>query len=160
MKMPVIRLKTLVHAPAQRVFDLARSIDAHVASTSKTNERAVGGVTSGLIGLGQQVIWEARHFGVKQRLSVHIIAFDPPFAFEDEMISGAFKRMKHRHEFHEIDESTQMVDIFDFAAPLGLLGWMAETLFLTRYMRRFLLARAAELKHLAESDEWQRFLTT
>jgi hypothetical protein len=92
--MPIIRLETKVHAPAQRLFDLARSIDAHMATTSATSERAVDGVTTGLIGLGQQVTWEARHFGVKQRLTVHITVFNPPFAFEDAMIAGAFKRMK------------------------------------------------------------------
>jgi ligand-binding SRPBCC domain-containing protein len=156
--MPVIHVETMVHAPAQRLFDLARSIDAHVASTSGTSERVVGGVTSGLIGLGQQVTWEGRHFGVTQRLTVHVTVFNPPFAFEDEMISGAFKRMNHRHEFHEHSESTQMMDIFDYAAPLGLLGWIAENLFLTRYMKNFLIVRATELKHLAESDKWQRFL--
>jgi hypothetical protein len=58
--MPVIRVETMVHAPAQRVFDLARNIDAHVASASGTSERAMAGVTSGLIGLGQQVTWEIK----------------------------------------------------------------------------------------------------
>lgn len=158
--MPVIRLETIVKSPAQRLFDLARSIDAHVATTSGTSERAVAGVTCGLIGLAQQVTWEARHFGIKQRLTVHITVFDPPFAFEDEMITGAFKRMRHRHEFHKVGESTKMVDIFDYAAPLGLLGWLAETLFVTNYMKQFLAVRAAELKRLAESDEWKMFVAT
>ena len=53
--MAIIELTTDINAPIGRVFDLARSIDLHMNSTSKTGERAVAGVTSGLIGAGEQV---------------------------------------------------------------------------------------------------------
>ena len=36
-----------------------------------------------------------------------------------------------------------MFDLFSFRAPLGVLGWLAEKLILTRYMRGLLLARNA-----------------
>ena len=49
--MSVIRLRTLIDAPRERVFDLARSIEFHQDSTEGTGERAVDGVVSGLIGL-------------------------------------------------------------------------------------------------------------
>jgi hypothetical protein len=72
--MPVIDLELFVHAPAERVFDLSRSVDVHVASTSRTGERAVAGVTTGLLVLGDVVTWEATHFGVRQRLTSQIVA--------------------------------------------------------------------------------------
>ena len=34
-----------------------------------------------------------------------------------------------------------MIDMFDYAAPLGPLGRLAEALFLDRYMRRLLVER-------------------
>jgi len=49
-------------------------------------------------------------------------------------------------------------DIFDYEAPLGVLGRIAERLFLTAYMRRFLEGRSRELKAVAESDEWITYL--
>jgi len=42
--------------------------------------------------------------------------------------------------------------VFDYAAPFGFLGRLAERFFLTRYMRRFLAAHNRELKRIAESD--------
>jgi hypothetical protein len=51
-----------------------------------------------------------------------------------------------------------MEDDFHFSAPLGPLGRLAEWLFLTRYMAKFLRTRNHTLKQLAESDRWQRFL--
>ncbi len=76
--MPVIELSTVIRAPRERVFDLARSIDAHQVSTKGTQERAVAGVTTGLIGMNEAVTWEARHFGVRQRLTVRVTAFTLP----------------------------------------------------------------------------------
>jgi len=100
--MPVIELLMLIRAPQERVFDLALSIDAHQDSTVGTNERAVAGVTKGLIGLGGEVTWEARHLGLRRRLTVRITEFDRPNYFQDVMVSGAFKRMVHDHEFGSI----------------------------------------------------------
>ena len=159
--MPVIVLETRIRAPRERVFDLARSIDAHQASTPGTTERAVAGITSGLIGLGEEVTWRARHFGVTQHLTVRITACDRPRHFQDVMLRGAFARMRHDHHFStdSLDPNvTLMTDRFDFAAPLGPLGRLAEILFLTRYLRRFLKTRNALLKACAEGDEWTRYL--
>src|SRR5512138_28890 len=104
--MAVVKLCTLIRAPRERVFDLARSIDAHADTTGGTEERAVAGVTRGLIGMNDEVTWEARHFGVRQRLTVRVTAFERPVHFQDIMISGAFKRMIHDHEFAEHPEGT------------------------------------------------------
>ncbi len=157
--MPTIFITTRINAPRERVFDLARSIDAHMASTSASGERAVDGRTTGLIGPGETVTWEARHLGVRQRLTVRITQFERPCLFTDEMTAGAFRRMRHTHRFEMIDERhTLMGDELNFQAPLGLLGRLAETLFLTRYMRRFLIERNRVLKELAESDQWAPYL--
>jgi len=156
--MPVIELTTVIRAPREPVFDLARSIDAHQDSAGRTEERAVAGVTKGLIGMNGEVTWEARHFGVRQRLTVRITAFDRPRHFQDVMISGAFKSMAHDHTFAEDPEGTLMSDRFEFKSPLGILGALADWLFLASYMRRFLVRRNDVLKQLAESDDWGRYL--
>jgi hypothetical protein len=51
-----------------------------------------------------------------------------------------------------------MRDVFDFRSPLGILGHMADRLFLTRYMRSLLQTRNSTIKAVAESDQWQRYL--
>jgi len=155
---PIIQVTIEIAAPPSRCFDLARSVDAHVASTAGTNERAVAGVTTGLLGLGDEVTWRARHFGITQTLTSRITAFDRPNRFQDSMVRGAFARFVHDHVFVATPTGTQMTDIFDYDAPLGPLGWIAEQLFLNAYMTRLLRQRAEVLKRLAESDEWRRFV--
>ncbi len=156
--MPLIELSTLISAPRERVFDLARSIDAHQDSTEDTNERAVAGVTTGLIDLNDQVTWEAKHLGVRQKLTVRITAFNRPQHFQDVMVAGAFKSMKHDHEFQEHPNGTLMIDRFEFQSPFGILGRIVDQIFLTAYMRRFLVQRNRILKNLAESEAWRRYL--
>ena len=156
--MTKISLETRIKAPIGRVFDLSRSIDAHMDSASSTGETAIAGKTFGLIGLGETVTWSAVHFGVRQRLTVEIVTFNRPHSFADQMVSGAFKSMHHRHEFEASGDETLMKDHFEFEAPFGFVGALVEKLILFDYMRRFLEVRDARLKVLAEGNEWQQYL--
>jgi len=156
--MPTIVVETMIQAPIGRVFDLARSIDLHQASTSKTRERAVAGVTSGLIDLGEEVTWRARHFGVWQQLTVRISEFERTRRFSDVMVQGAFKTMEHHHDFESVEDGTLMRDTFSFQSPLGVFGWVVDRAILTRYMRRFLIERNQTLKEVAEGQDWSQYL--
>ena len=154
-----IEQRMQISAPIQRCFDLSRSVEVHLLGTERTGERAVGGVTTGLIGLDESVRWRAKHLGVRQHLTSKITAFDSPRYFQDTMIEGAFKFMQHDHFFTAISESqTEMRDRITFAAPLSVLGNIAEQLFLKRYMDRILRQRNETVKQVAESDRWQDFI--
>jgi ligand-binding SRPBCC domain-containing protein len=156
--MPTIEIETRISAPIERVFDLARSIDLHVKTAGRTGERAIGGIRSGLIGLGDEVTWSARHFGFRQNLTVRVTEMERPKLFVDIMTRGAFRSMTHEHRFEQDQGGTLMRDRFEFEAPFGPLGRLACRLFLSQYMRRFLVNRNAILKSVAEGEEWGRFL--
>jgi ligand-binding SRPBCC domain-containing protein len=150
--MPVIQLDTVVDASPQRCFDLARDVELHQRSTATSHERAVAGVTSGRVALGDEVTWEAVHFGLRLRLTSRITTFDPPHEFVDEMVRGPFRRITHIHRFVPEGNGTRMIDVFDYTAPLGPLGRLADAVFLRRYMTSFLRQRNAYLKQVAEKE--------
>jgi ligand-binding SRPBCC domain-containing protein len=154
--MPIIQDSVFIEAPPNICFDLARSIDIHMQSTSQTNEIAISGKTSGFIELGQTVTWRATHFGVRQQLTVRITEMDSPNYFVDEMVKGAFKRFRHTHEFISQYGGTYMVDTFDYTSPLGILGKAADRLFLEAYMRHFLQKRNAFIKKAAEEQQQEK----
>jgi len=156
--MPKIELHTYINAKQSIVFDLSRSIDLHKISTQNTNEKAIAGTTSGLLGLNDFVTWRAKHFGVYQRLTSKITEFNYPDNFTDEMIKGAFKSFYHQHIFTEINGTTKMTDIFIYQSPLGLFGRFADTLFLKKYMTNFLLKRNQVIKEFAETNKWREVL--
>lgn len=153
--MPVIDISLVIAAPIERCFDLSRSIDLHLESMRHTRERAVDGVISGLIGADQEVTWEARHFGITQRMTSRITAFQPPVYFQDSMVRGPFASFVHDHHFSPVEGGTLVRDHVRFASPLGWLGRMADRLVITWYLRRLLQQRAEVIRRAACTGETQ-----
>ena len=151
--MPILILETFIHAPAEVCFDLMRDIRIHTQTTSQTGERAVAGMTKGPIGLGQTVTFEGTHFGVRQRFKVEVVEFDRPRLFVDEMREGAFKSFRHVHEFEEREGGTLLRDTLEWTSPLGILGKIADKLFIEGHMRKLVSGRNAKLKEIAEKVE-------
>lgn len=156
-----IRDTTIIDAPIERCFDLSRSVEVHLLANVHSGEQAIaaGGVTSGLVGLGQQVTWRARHFYIWQDLTSETTALEAPAYFQVTMIRGIFRSMQADHWFRTLPSgATEMRDNFRVAAPLPLLGLMAEALFLRRYMLALLRERNTVIKQVAESEEWRKYL--
>lgn len=156
--MPTIELETFIKADIEICFDLTRSIDLHTISTSKTNEKAIDGRTKGLIEANEFVTWEATHFGVRQRLTSKITAFEKPFHFRDEQSKGIFKSIQHDHYFEKKNDGTLMKDVFVYEVPFGLIGRIVEQLILTNYLKKFLVERNAIIKEYAETDLYKTLL--
>jgi ligand-binding SRPBCC domain-containing protein len=139
-----IRIETVVPAPPADVFDLARDLDFHTRSLAHTGERIVSGKRGGLIDLGEEVEWEARHLGITWRLRSRITAFDRPHTFTDEQVSGPFASFVHRHTFESDGAGTLMIDAWTHTPPLGVLGKLADV-GLRGYVERLLRTRNAAL---------------
>jgi len=144
--MPTILLQTKIAASPEVVFDLSRSVDLHIESTRQTREEAIAGKTTGLMEMGDSVTWRAKHFGVWQKLTSRITAFDRPHSFIDEMEKGIFKSFRHTHRFTSVKNGTLMEDVFEYESPLGWIGKLADKLFLETYMRRLLEKRNETIK--------------
>lgn len=137
------RLVTRTNVRAEALFDASLSIDEHVASMSGSGERAVGGVTSGSIGLGETVTWRARHFGVWFRMTSAVTELSRPDRFVDEQVRGPFRIFRHVHSFAEDEDGTSMVDELTIASPV--FGVFAERLVLVPYLRRLIRSRNRHL---------------
>lgn len=156
--MPKIHLTTFIAAPIERVFNLSRSINLHTISTAHTNERAIAGVTTGLINLNETVTWQARHLFKTRQHSSKISAMENPVFFTDEMIQGDFKNFKHDHHFKSIENGTIMIDIIEYEIPYGILGKFFNFIFLKKYLEKFLIKRNNTIKEYAETQKWKAIL--
>jgi ligand-binding SRPBCC domain-containing protein len=159
--MIAIEEMTLIQAPVERCFDLARSVEVHLLGNTHFGESAVAsaGRTAGLIGEGERVTWRARHFWLWHELTSEITCLKRPDYFRDVMVRGIFRSMTHDHYFRQLPGGqTEMRDVFAFAAPLAVLGRIAEAGILRRYMRRLLQERNAAIRQVAESEEWRNYL--
>jgi Uncharacterized conserved protein len=157
--MTIIKLETRIAAPIERCFDLARSLDLHKDSMKESGEKAVAGKISGLLEQGETVTWQARHFGVLQKLTTLMTKVEHPFFFEDKMLKGAFRKMEHQHIFRTEGKVTLMIDEFHYDVPAGFLGRLFDKLVLKNYMQQILQTRNEVIKRTAESEDWKKFLT-
>lgn len=151
--MTTIKLITKINAPINVVFDLNRNIDIHKLSTSKSNETAIEGTTSGLINLNEKVTWRGKHFGVYLTHTSLISAMEIPNYFVDEMIEGRFKSFKHEHTFVEKDGKTVMIDTIVYQTPFGIFGKLFDRLILKKHLINFISERNQYIKNLAENQQ-------
>jgi ligand-binding SRPBCC domain-containing protein len=149
--MPTVVIETTIDAPVELCFDLARDVGVHAESAAFSSERIVEpGRMDGLLERGDLVAFEGRHFGIRQRFVARITELDRPIRFVDEMVHGAFRRLRHIHEFELIGNATLMRDIIEWQAPFGFIGRLADALFLRRHMAWFVFTKQSVLKQIAE----------
>lgn len=149
--MTTIHLTTKIEAPKQIVFDAARNIDIHQKSASPSKEKAIAGITSGLINQNETVTWRGKHFGFYLKHKSRITQMDLYDYFVDEMEDGHFKSFKHEHLFEEENGFTIMKDKLQYETPFRILGKLFDLLFLKNHLTNFLLERNKVLKETAES---------
>ncbi|MET8524447.1 SRPBCC family protein [Micromonospora sp. NPDC005172] len=148
--MPRFDLVTVVPASPASVFAACLDVDAHTRSMGASGERAVAGITNGRLGPGQTVTWQARHFGVRWRMTVQITEYESPHRFVDEQVSGPFRRWRHEHVLTSDPDdpaTTVMRDVVDFTAPAGLAGSLIGVVILRPYLRRLIGRRNCFLAH-------------
>ena len=156
--MPKIHLTTFIAAPIERVFNLSRSINLHQLSTTSTNEKAIDGVMTGLINKNETVTWQAKHLFKTRQFTSKITEMKSPDFFVDEMIKGDFKSFHHEHHFKTTDNGTIMIDLIEFETPYGAIGKIANSIFLTHYLEKFLIKRNEVIKAYAETQKWKTIL--
>jgi ligand-binding SRPBCC domain-containing protein len=148
--MTTINIVTKIKAPIQKVFDINRNIDIHQNSALKTNEKAIAGVTSGLINWNETVTWRGKHFGFYLTHKSRMTAMSFYDYFVDEMEEGSFKTFKHEHFFEEQNGVTTMTDKLCYQTPFWIFGKVFDYLFLKRHLTNFILERNRVLKDLSE----------
>ena len=156
--MPKIHLTSFIAAPIERVFNLSRSINLHQISTASTNEKAIDGVITGLINKHETVTWQAKHFFKTRLFTSKITEMQSPDFFTDEMLKGDFKSFQHQHHFKAAENGTIMIDLIDFESPYGIIGKIANRLFLRSYIENFLIKRNTVIKDYAETEKWKTIL--
>ena len=130
----------------------------HQISTIDTNEKAIGGVLNGLININETVTWQAKHLFKTRQFTSKITAMQSPDFFIDEMIKGDFKSFHHQHHFKAVENGSIMIDVVNFESPYGVIGKIANSLFLKSYIEKLLIKRNTVIKDYAETQKWKAIL--
>lgn len=148
----VIEVTTDVAAPPSVVFDLELDVDVHAASMAGSDERAGTSSGSRRLQAGDEVTFDARHLGVRWRMTSRITAYERPHRFVDEQVRGPFAVLHHEHRFEPRAGGTRMTDRMTVALPGGPPGALLTRCLAGPYLRRLLLRRAQHVRGLAEGS--------
>ncbi|MGN7861888.1 SRPBCC family protein [Microbacterium sp. 22303] len=153
-------LERTIAAPIERVFALSLDVGVHVDSMVAHDERIADGVRSGRMTEGDTVTWDARHFGIRFRMTSLVFDVDAPHAFSDRQIRGPFAEFRHRHIFEPDpapgnpersgERATLMRDEIVFRSPFGPIGRVVDALVMRRHLVRLIQQRGDTLAALAE----------
>lgn len=150
--MPQIIIHTVINAPIQTCFDLARDVGFYCQSLRKPTEIPISGKISGLVDKGDYITWETNHINFIQHLTLKVTELESPFLFVDEMVKGEFKSYKHEHIFKTNSRGeTIMTDKFYFESSYGVLGRIVDSVFLKRHFKGLIKTRNKLLKERAEA---------
>lgn len=142
--MTTVRVETLLPASPERAYDLAGDLEAHTRSAAHTGELVVRSTVEGALRTGDEIVFSARHLGVRWTLAARIVAVDRPHRFEDIQIRGPSRAMRHEHLFAPVEGGTLMTDVMTVSAPFG---WLTEPI-IARHLARFLRTRNEHLREV------------
>jgi ligand-binding SRPBCC domain-containing protein len=151
--MTTIQAATIIDAPIEMCFHLSLSIDLELSAARRYQIKALGGTTTGSIGLGERVTWKTRQFGIWVTHTSEITHLQPPTYFQDAMVRGLFRSFRHDHFFRLVNPNrTEMHDELHFSLPAYLLGTITEHLLVKQRLTALLEARNTLIKRNAESS--------
>jgi len=98
----------------------------------------------------EQEMWVSSKIIAKRRMSWHSkITFLKRYEYIDEMLAGPFKKWRHLHKFHNIDEKlTEVIDEIEFELPYGMLGKLLECYAYKQLQKTFEHRKTATVKAL------------
>ncbi len=145
-----IERTVLIAAPIERVFsfhDDTRNLLAITPSHLKVSITSMG-----TPGPGYEVRLTVRFLGlIPMHWHVRITEHVPPVRMTDVQVSGPFRSWKQIRLLRSVPDGTELTDVVEYEVPFGVLGHIADVLFIRRQIRSMFAYRQAATKRLLES---------
>ncbi|WP_144792968.1 SRPBCC family protein [Microbacterium paludicola] len=145
-------IERMIRAEPDAVFEAALDPALHVESMERYNETMVEGPAGGVFAEGSTVTWQARHFGIRFRLTSVVFDIERPAGFSDRQVAGPFAAFRHDHAFLPHPEGTIMRDTVTFRSPFGPIGTLVDRILMREYLRRLIDDRGAVLAASVEQS--------
>lgn len=139
-----------VDRPPDAVWRFQTDLSNHPrTSPPRTREQVLRGLNTPLA-QGVRIAFRARHGLFLSTLEAEIVEWDPPTQFVDRQVRGPFRSWTHRHTFRPFQNGTLMTDRIEYRVPFGILGLLADRLWLGKHLDRFFAYRQQAAKRLLE----------
>jgi ligand-binding SRPBCC domain-containing protein len=104
-------------------------------------------------GPGQHVQLNIRQFGIiPMKMHMEFFMYEFPNCLADRQLQGPFSSMVQYRYFEDVGGGyARMKDVFEYTLPFGILGVLAQKLFLGKLIERMFVHRQNLTKKILES---------
>ena len=102
------------------------------------------------LGVGAQLGYRLRLYGLPIRWRTEIARWQPPRTFTDVQLSGPYRLWEHTHRFTAVDGGTEVYDHVRYRIPFGPAGTVAQRLLVRRWLDEIFDYRARRLSDLLD----------
>jgi ligand-binding SRPBCC domain-containing protein len=101
-----------------------------------------------VMGAGTRIRYRLRVHGMPVSWLTEITAWEPPYRFVDEQLTGPYALWQHTHTFEADGDATVMRDVVRYGIGYGPLGTLAHALLVRRDLQRIFDYRAEQVPRL------------
>jgi ligand-binding SRPBCC domain-containing protein len=98
--------------------------------------------------LGSRLCWKIRRWGISQRLTCDVTAFEKDRLIVETQRVGPFGRWEMRRRFQPLTSGMQLNETIDFEPPRGILGRLATEETILQELQILFEFRERKLKEL------------
>lgn len=142
MKVYKVEYKQLIKAPIQEVWDFF-SAPANLSKITppQMNFKIID-MQGDKMFAGQIIRYRVTVLPlVRVGWTTEITEVENGVTFVDEQRKGPYSLWRHRHTFRETAVGVEMTDVVEYAIPFGLMGRLANFLFVAREVKRIFAYR-------------------
>jgi ligand-binding SRPBCC domain-containing protein len=151
--MPRLEFLTEIDAPQEAVWKLHDSLDGLKQITPPgTKLRIINPPVRLEKGIRFTLLLRQPPIPFPMRWEVVYTEYDPPLRFVDEQVKGPFAWWRHEHRFEpRPDGRTCLRDVVEYTPPFGILGKIADALFIRRQLTAMFAYRHRVTKQTLEA---------
>lgn len=145
--MPVFESTVEVTCSPDRAFEfLARPANLLLVTPPDVSMKIVEAPER--LALGSKITVQVSKFGLPQKITNEVTAFEEGVVFTDVQVSGPFKKFEHTHRVEPADGGTRIIDRIEYEAPGGLVGLLLTNKKIHEYLDTLDAFRAGRFKEL------------
>lgn len=156
--MPTIHLTTFIAQSADIVFDLTRHVGLQRDALLAYQQQAVDGTRFGLLESGETITWRARHFFRDRLIRLKTCEMIPGDRLILEQVKGPFLSYRQERYLKSCENGSILIDLIHYEWKQGVLGRIADRLFLGAYLEKLLNLHIDAIRRAAEGTRWKTYL--
>jgi ligand-binding SRPBCC domain-containing protein len=119
--MPVFETDVTVSCSPERAFDfLVRPANLLLVSPPEFHLKLIEAPER--LALGSRIIFQGSKFGIPQKITNEVTAFEDGTSFTDWQVAGPFGKFEHTHRVEADGAGSRLLDRIEYEAPGGLVG--------------------------------------